>query len=193
MRATAPLLVLVAIFLTAGCTADATARWTYPPAEPGTAAVAAAPSASPSQAATAPIGTIDVKAFDLGFTPNQLTVDKAGRYAVTLTNTGQVPHDITFPTGETAQAPAGGSATVEVDVPEGGITFLCSIPGHAQAGMQGSISVAGAVAAASPSASTQRGLPRRSAPDQRRRGRPERARPGHLRRDGTAAARRRRP
>ena len=154
MRAAAPLLVLVAIFLTAGCTADATARWTYPPAEPGTAAVAATPSASPSQAATAPIGTVDVKAFDLGFTPNQLTVDKAGRYAVTLTNTGQVPHDITFPTGETAQAPAGGSATVEVVVPEGGITFLCSIPGHAQAGMQGSISVAGAVAAASPSAST---------------------------------------
>ena len=154
MRATAPLLVLVAIFLTAGCTANATARWTYPPTEPGTAAVAAAPSASPSQAATAPIGTIDVKAFDLGFTPNQLTVDTAGRYAVTLTNTGQVPHDITFPTGETAQAPAGGSATVEVDVPEGGIMFLCSIPGHAQAGMQGSISVAGAVAAASPSAST---------------------------------------
>ena len=154
MRATAPLLVLVAIFLTAGCAADATARWTYPPAEPGTAAAAAAPSASPSQAATAAIGTIDVKAFDLGFTPNQLTVDKAGRYAVTLTNTGQVPHDITFPTGETAQAPAGGSATVEVNVPEGGITFLCSIPGHAQAGMQGSISVAGAVAAASPSAST---------------------------------------
>ena len=155
MRAAAPLLVLVAIFLTAGCTADATARWTYPPAEPGRRAAARGGAiGEPVAAATAAIGTVDVKAFDLGFTPNQLTVDKAGRYAVTLTNTGQVPHDITFPTGETAQAPAGGSATVEVDVPEGGITFLCSIPGHAQAGMQGSISVAGAVAAASPSAST---------------------------------------
>ncbi len=154
MRATAPLLLLVAVFLTAGCSAEATARWTYPPAEAQAAVAAPVPSASPSQAATAPIGAIDVKAFDLGFTPNQLTVDKAGRYTVTLTNTGQIPHDITFPTGETAQAPAGGTATLEVDVPEGGITFLCSIPGHAQAGMQGSISVAGAVAAASPSAST---------------------------------------
>jgi nitrite reductase (NO-forming) len=103
--------------------------------------------------AAAAVGTIDIEAFDLGFTPKQVTIDKAGRYTVRLKNTGQMPHDITFPTGETALAQAGETATLEIDVPEGGTTFLCSIPGHAAAGMTGSITVAGATAVASPAAS----------------------------------------
>ena len=37
--------------------------------------------------------------------------------------------------------------TGEVDVPAAGLAFLCSIPGHAAAGMQGTITVAGATAA----------------------------------------------
>ena len=164
MRAVVSLLaILVVLALLAGCTASAATHWTYAPATPGPAVAGAgtgaagAPSASPATAAAAsPAGTIDVKAFDLGFTPNQLTVPTPGRYAVTLTNTGQIPHDITFASGETAQAPAGGSATVDVDVPAGGLSFICSIPGHEQAGMHGTVAVAGATAAgsAAPSAGT---------------------------------------
>ena len=65
----------------------------------------------------------------------------------TLANAGQIPHDITFADGTKGTANAGESVTVNVAVPDSGITFLCSIPGHADAGMQGAVTVAGSTAA----------------------------------------------
>jgi nitrite reductase (NO-forming) len=77
-----------------------------------------------------------------------LTVDAPGRYAVKLVNTGTVIHDLTFPDGATTGSVAGGaSGTVDVDVPAAGLAFICSIPGHAAAGMTGTISVKGGTAA----------------------------------------------
>jgi nitrite reductase (NO-forming) len=158
MRRLFPAISLIALLaFTTACASTATTTWTYPPASATTGGAVPPAPASAAPAATtvaaAPVGTLDVEAFDLGFTPSQLTVDAPGRYAVTLKNTGTIPHDLTFPTGEKAAAPAGGSATVEVDIPEAGITFICSVPGHEQAGMKGAIAVAGTTAAASPSAS----------------------------------------
>jgi nitrite reductase (NO-forming) len=80
---------------------------------------------------------------DLGFTPKELIVDEPGTFEVRLTNEGAIPHDITFPDGQTAVAAPGESASVMVDVPADGLHFICSIPGHADAGMQGTISVKG--------------------------------------------------
>ena len=69
---------------------------------------------------------------------------------------------------------------VEVDVPAGGLSFICSIPGHEQGGMTGTIGVTGgAAAAASPAALARR--PRRPRAGHRRRGRPERPGPGRPR------------
>ncbi len=128
-----------------GCAAQASAGWTYAPTTDGTTAAAQpiqdAP--APTEPGPASATTLEIEAFDLGFTPSELTVQAAGRYAVMLMNTGQVAHDITFPGGEQAIAEPGASATVEVDVPAEGLSFLCSIPGHAQAGMTGTIAVAG--------------------------------------------------
>ena len=78
-----------------------------------------------------------------------LEVPAAGRYTVKLVNTGATSHDITFPSGETALAKPGETGSVDVDVPAAGLTFLCSIPGHAQAGMAGKVMVAGAAAPSS--------------------------------------------
>ena len=94
----------------------------------------------------APAGPIEIEAFDLGFKPSQLTVDAAGTYAVTFKNTGSIAHDLTFADGTKIAAEAGQTATGSVVVPAAGITFLCSIPGHADAGMKGTISVAGSTA-----------------------------------------------
>src|SRR4249919_1013145 len=47
------------------------------------------------------------------------------------------------PAGMSTATVAGKSATVAVDIPAGGLTFLCSVPGHAAAGMTGSIGVMG--------------------------------------------------
>ncbi len=141
--------VLVAAALATGCTAAGQPTWTYPPAGgPQVANPSGAPPAEPAEPA-APgadgevAGTLEIESFDMGFTPTDLTVPAAGRYEVTLTNTGTIPHDITFPDGEQAVANAGESATVAVDVPAEGISFLCSIPGHEQAGMTGTIGVEG--------------------------------------------------
>jgi nitrite reductase (NO-forming) len=131
--------------------------WTYPPKTTtagGPAAsppAPAAPAPSASAQAEAAGGTIEIKAFDLGFTPNALEVPAAGQYEVKLVNTGAAPHDVTFPTGEKISAAPGETASAQVDIPAGGTTFLCSIPGHSAAGMTGEVKVAG-TAAASPKA-----------------------------------------
>ena len=82
-------------------------------------------------------GAISITAFDLGFEPATLAVADAGDYEVTLVNTGSAPHDITLPDGQTIAAAAGETVTATLTIPEGGTTYLCSIPGHAAAGMTG--------------------------------------------------------
>ena len=94
--------------------------------------------------------SIDIEAFDLGFKPADIAVPAAGTYDVTFHNTGSTLHDLTFADGTKVSADAGATVTGKVTVPAAGLSFLCSIPGHADAGMTGSISVAGATAAATP-------------------------------------------
>jgi nitrite reductase (NO-forming) len=138
------ILTFLGIVLLVGACAPAAAQgtWTFPP-EPN-----AAPGPS-SSAGPDPVPSgqpLEIEAFDLGFRPAALEVPAPGRYEVRLVNTGAAPHDITFPTGEVATAQPGETASVEVDIAATGTTFLCSIPGHADAGMTGEITVAGAAA-----------------------------------------------
>ena len=115
--------------------------------------------ASPSASATAPsgpTGTIEVRAFDLGFEPAMVHVDAPGTYAVTFINDGGVLHDLTFADGTKISAEAHTVATGEVTIPAEGLTFICSVPGHADAGMRGEVMVAATGepgASASPDAS----------------------------------------
>ena len=107
----------------------------------------AAPSAS-EMPGEAPIGDeilgeLEFRAFDLGFEPASVEVDGPGRYSVTLVNDGAVLHDITFADGTIVEAEAGETATGEVVVPAAGLGYICSIPGHADGGMTGAITVAG--------------------------------------------------
>ncbi|HUR16808.1 MAG TPA: multicopper oxidase domain-containing protein [Candidatus Limnocylindrales bacterium] len=92
-------------------------------------------------------GTIEFHAFDLGFEPAQLTVPAAGSYDVALVNDGAIAHDITFPDGTMVHAEAGATATGQVAIPAEGLSFICSITGHADAGMRGVIAVEGDAAA----------------------------------------------
>ena len=130
-------LIAVVTLATSACQPAAAPTWTFAAAPSGDAA----PNAS---APAAPAGeVVEIEAFDLGFTPESIEVSAAGRYEVKLVNTGAAPHDITFPTGEVATAQPGETASVEVDIPATGTTFLCSIPGHEAAGMTGEVTVAG--------------------------------------------------
>jgi len=140
--------LLAAAALIAGCTGQRTPGWTYPPANPAAAQAspAAGASAAPAAATGEVLGTLKITAVDLGFTPKDLEVAKAGTYEIQLANTGAILHDITFADGSKAVAGAGQSAGVNVNVPAGGLTFICSVPGHAEAGMKGAITVKGQTA-----------------------------------------------
>jgi nitrite reductase (NO-forming) len=142
---------LLAIGLT-GCTSASRPAWTWPPetgagidqsaGTPGSGSVVAA--------ASTVAGVLQVSAFDLGFQPAALTVPAAGRYEIEFRNTGSTTHDMTFADGTKLSADAGQTAKGTVDVPTSGIAFQCSIPGHAAAGMQGTITVAGSTVAGAP-------------------------------------------
>ena len=164
-----PILVLIAVVLTA-CASPGTPAWTYPPTAMPGASGAAGPlpmhmggvgpvgSAGPAvDAAAIPVGgEIAVESFDLGFTPASLTVAAAGTYPVVLENTGSALHDITFADGTVIVAQPGETTKGSVTVPAAGLTFLCSIPGHAAAGMTGTLTIAGS--APGPAASSTPGV-----------------------------------
>jgi nitrite reductase (NO-forming) len=101
------------------------------------------PAAAQPAAPAAVLGTIEIRSFEMGFEPATVNVDKPGRYTIKLINDGAILHDITFPDGTKIEADAGKTASAEIDVPADGLSFICSIPGHEQAGMVGEITVAG--------------------------------------------------
>jgi nitrite reductase (NO-forming) len=154
------LMVILAVSL-AGCATSRSASWTVAPAaSSGVAAaittsappLAATPAASAAPAAVAVAAVseqISIDAFDLGFEPATIDVAAPGMYDVTFRNTGSTAHDVTFADGTTIVADAGQTASGMVTVPADGLTFVCSIPGHADAGMKGAVTVAGAAPAAS--------------------------------------------
>jgi nitrite reductase (NO-forming) len=102
------------------------------------------PAGTPGAAQAATVGTIEMESFDLGFTPAMVTVAAPGAYEVKFANTGSIIHDVTFADGTVIAADAGQTATGSVTIPEGGHEFICSIPGHKDAGMTGMVSVEGA-------------------------------------------------
>jgi uncharacterized cupredoxin-like copper-binding protein len=119
----------------------------------GTAPTAAIPAPSPAEAAPAAAGiagTIDITAVDLAFEPQMVMLPGPGAYIVSFTNNGSIGHDMTFDDGTKIAAGPGTTATGTVQIPVGGLNFICSIPGHAEAGMSGMVMVDQAAAAAAP-------------------------------------------
>lgn len=142
--------------LISACSASTAPAWTFAPGQsgaPGQPAAGAGAVGAPSPAASgvpaAPgqtVGSLAIEAFDLGFKPSSITVDKPGLYEVRFTNTGSIFHDVTFADGTKIGANGGQTATGQVNIPAGGTTFICSVPGHADAGMKASVTVAGTAA-----------------------------------------------
>jgi nitrite reductase (NO-forming) len=112
-----------------------------PTAPPAVGAESPSPSAVASDEV---VGELEFHAFDLGFEPAAVEVEQAGRYTVTFVNDGAILHDITFADGTVIEAEPGQTGTGEVVVPAEGMGYICSIPGHADGGMEGAITVAGA-------------------------------------------------
>ena len=134
---------LALLALTASACSSGTApQWTF--GAPATAAPAGIdqPTGTQGTAQAAAATSIEIEAFDMGFKPALVSVPAAGTYAVTFRNTGTIQHNLTFADGTVLTADAGQSATAQVTIPAGGLPFVCTIPGHAAAGMTGQVSVA---------------------------------------------------
>lgn len=81
----------------------------------------------------------------LAFTSDEASA-KAGKVTVNFTNTSPVPHDVRIESsggeevgGTEVISESNESATV--DLKPGEYTYFCSIPGHRQAGMEGTLTV----------------------------------------------------
>jgi nitrite reductase (NO-forming) len=120
----------------------------------------AASAPPPRSAATVPANlstNVTVSATEFKFSPSTIQVPVGQKVTLTLNNTGVVQHDLTIPgVGFALSAQPGASATGEVTFDKPGtFDFLCSIPGHKDAGMKGTLSaVDPGAAAAAPVASS---------------------------------------
>ena len=85
--------------------------------------------------------TVDVSAFEMGFKLSALTVSH-GTVTFKVRNDGAVPHDFRIGGKGTETLESGQSETLTVDLSKPGkFTFLCTISGHAGAGMIGQLTV----------------------------------------------------
>lgn len=119
-------LFALAVLFTAACSGSASAT---------------APSTAPNpdaQQVTLIVGS------GMEFNPSTFTVQAGQPVQLTLQNTAQTPHDFSLGSGATqpvkiiAQGGQTASATFTIDKP-GTYSFDCSMPGHAMAGMRGTI------------------------------------------------------
>jgi len=70
---------------------------------------------------------------------------KAGNVRIVLTNPAPVPHNVSLEgrglNKEGPTVPKGGNSQVQATLKAGTYTFFCSVPGHRQAGMEGTLTV----------------------------------------------------
>jgi outer membrane protein assembly factor BamB len=117
-------------------------------ATPPTTTTSPAPTTtSGSSQGGTPAGTLDLGALDdqLAFTTDQLTAN-AGKVTVDFTNDSALQHDVVLIDSQNkilGQTPIfqGGSMSFTTSLTPGTYTYYCSVPGHRQAGMQGTLTV----------------------------------------------------
>jgi uncharacterized cupredoxin-like copper-binding protein len=69
------------------------------------------------------------------------TTAKAGAITFQLRNAGRIGHDFSISGKKTPVIGAGKSATLNVTLKKGSYRYLCTVPGHAAQGMQGTFRV----------------------------------------------------
>jgi uncharacterized cupredoxin-like copper-binding protein len=127
-------------------------------ASAATVAIAAALLALGAMSASAAPRVINVNGIITGFTPKTINVASGEEVSICLTSP-DTDHDLTIATLKfQVVAPTGPAVCKTLTAPAkaGKHKFICSIPGHEQAGMVGSL-VVGAPGAAPPAAAPQGG------------------------------------
>jgi plastocyanin len=118
---------------------------------PSTAAQTTAATSAPA-APSAPAGGATPSSLKLAANPegllsyNTKTLNaKAGTVTITMANMSPVEHNVTIAEGSKVLGATptfkGGTRTLTLKLKPGKYTFYCSVPGHRQAGMEGTLNV----------------------------------------------------
>jgi nitrite reductase (NO-forming) len=94
-------------------------------------------------------GSAEIVMEDLRFTPNQLNAKVGLPLSVRITNRGTERHDLNFPSlhmpgleGVESIVEPGATRSITLQFDQAGThSFICSLPGHAAAGMTGAVFV----------------------------------------------------
>ncbi|MFL5910734.1 MAG: plastocyanin/azurin family copper-binding protein [Gaiellaceae bacterium] len=93
-------------------------------------------------AATTTTTTVQVKAGEFFFKLSKTSIAKPGTVVFTVKNAGHLAHDFKIAGKKTALIQPGKSATLKVKFAKAGkYAYLCTVPGHASAGMKGRFTV----------------------------------------------------
>ncbi len=105
-----------------------------------------APAAKPEAAAKGPGGTLQLAASEsaLAFDKTSLT-SKPGKVTIDFDNPSALEHNVAIEQNgkeiAISETLAKGKTSVSADLAPGTYTYLCTIPGHAEAGMEGTLTV----------------------------------------------------
>jgi len=151
VRRSVALSVALAALLAAGCggssSSSSSSSAPAAPAAPATTSSSTSTS-SPSSSGAAKGAALSLAANSEG----QLKYDKtslsakAGSVSLDFTNASSLSHNVTIESSSGAQVGAtptfqGGSKTLSLNLKPGTYKFFCSVPGHRQAGMEGTLTV----------------------------------------------------
>jgi plastocyanin len=115
-----------------------------PPAPPKATTGTPAPPSSPAAVSSTALKLAANPGGQLSYDTKQLAA-KAGKVTITMTNMSPIEHDVAIAKGSTVLGATptfqGGSKTLTLNLKPGVYTFYCTVPGHRQAGMEGTLTV----------------------------------------------------
>jgi uncharacterized cupredoxin-like copper-binding protein len=84
--------------------------------------------------------TLSVKATEFRFALSKSSVAH-GRVTFKIRNAGHIKHDFKIAGKKSRMLSPGGSTSLTVSLRKGRYTYICTVPGHAAAGMKGRLTV----------------------------------------------------
>jgi uncharacterized cupredoxin-like copper-binding protein len=120
-----------------------TIRWACALAAAAISALAPIPMAAArlDRQATAAAATVQVKGGEFFFRLSTKSAAKPGKVTFVFKNVGHVLHDFSIHGKKTPLIGPGKTARLVVTLKKGKYPFLCTVPGHAAAGMKGVFTV----------------------------------------------------
>ena len=141
LNRTYPVLALLAVLAVAGCGSSSKSSSTA--STPATTSTPAT-SSTPSSAGGSNLKLSADPGGALKFDKSSLSA-KAGNVSITMSNPSCVAHGVAIEGNGVSKTGSivnqGASSTVTASLKPGKYTFFCPVPGHRQAGMQGTLTV----------------------------------------------------